>query len=127
MDIRTLVLGLGVFCATFLIGWWLNISAFVYGTGASQARPAAVAAVPASAAATTGQSTQRSQVVHVPPMASAQPKASAPKFSQVKSAQAKDLQPQDSRAKDSRAKDSLAKNSQAKPAPRKSGIRIRRR
>jgi hypothetical protein len=109
MDIRTLVLGLGVFCATFLIGWWLNISAFVYGTGALQAQPAAVAAVPVSAAATTGQSTQRSQVVHVPQMPSAQPKAPAPK--------ANDVQPQDS----------FAKNSQAKPAPRKSGIRIRRR
>ena len=113
MDIRTLVLGLGVFCATFLIGWWLNIGALVYGTGASQAQPAAVTAVPVSAAATTGQSTQRSQVVaHVPQTPSAQSKAPAPKLPQVKSAQGKNLQ---------------AQESQAKPAPRRSGFRIRRR
>ena len=40
MDIRTLVLGLGVFCATFLVGWWFNIGAAFYGSAAPQ--PAAL-------------------------------------------------------------------------------------
>jgi hypothetical protein len=33
MDLRTLVLGVSVFCATFVVGWWLNIAAIFHGTG----------------------------------------------------------------------------------------------
>jgi hypothetical protein len=40
MDVRTIVLGAGVFCATFLVGWWLNIGNLV--AGISLARPATV-------------------------------------------------------------------------------------
>ena len=31
MDFRTLALGVGVFCATFLVGWWLNIGGLASG------------------------------------------------------------------------------------------------
>ena len=94
MDIRTLVLGLGVFCATFLVGWWLNIGGLFYGTGASQAQPAAAAAegpVTSGQGQTQGQTTQRF-VAHVPvstgPQSStAQPKAPSARLPQVKYAQ----------------------------------------
>ncbi len=93
MDIRTLVLGLSVFCATFLVGWWLNIGAIFYGTGAPQARPVAAAEGPATSGQgqTQGQSTQRF-VAHVPvstgPQSStAQPKAPLARLPQVKYAQ----------------------------------------
>lgn len=51
MDIRTLVLGLGVFCATFLVGWWLNIGGLA--TGMSAARPVPEAQAPAAQSPTT--------------------------------------------------------------------------
>jgi hypothetical protein len=44
MDIRTLTLGIGAFCATFLVGWWFNIG----GLAAGFAKPG-----PASAASDT--------------------------------------------------------------------------
>jgi hypothetical protein len=121
MDIRTLVLGLGVFCARFLLGWWLNIGTMFYGSGASQPRPVA-----AAEPATTGQGKSQAQpaqrfVAHVPvPVSSGsqsqsvQPKAppAAAKVPQVKYAQ----QPK------AKASNSSSSNSSSKPA-----IRIRRR
>jgi hypothetical protein len=109
MDIRTLVLGLGVFCATFLIGWWLNIAAIFYGPGASQARPAAAVAAPA----TTGQGsspTRSHVVVHVPQTRTAAPQRTPVRMPRVKY-----------------ARDPQAKSAPSKSAPRRSGIRIRRR
>lgn len=116
MDIRTLVLGLGVFCATFLVGWWFNIGAAFYGSGASQAQPVAAT----EAAATSGQGQSQGQsgprfVAHVPVSTgsqsqTAQPKAPAAKLPQVKYAQ------------EPKAKPSSANSSSPKP-----GIRIRRR
>ena len=117
MDVRTLVLGLGVFCATFLVGWWLNIGSVFY--GASQPR----SAVAAEGSATSGQGQSQGQpgprfVAHVPVPVStgpqrattAQPKAPAAKLPQVKYAQ------------EPKAKASSPGSSSAKPA-----IRIRRR
>jgi hypothetical protein len=107
MDIRTLVLGLGVFCATFLIGWWFNIGAIFYGTGAAPAQPVAAAATPA----TTGQGSSPTRshiVVHVPQTGTAPPQRTQVKMPRVKYAQ-----------------DPQAKSVQAKSAPRKSGFRIR--
>ena len=41
MDFRTLALGVGVFCATFLVGWWLNIGSLWHlGIGAARLRTA---------------------------------------------------------------------------------------
>src|SRR5688572_9187995 len=37
MDFRTFLLGVGVFCATFVVGWWLNIGGLAAGISA---RPA---------------------------------------------------------------------------------------
>jgi hypothetical protein len=116
MDIRTLVLGLGVFGATFLVGWWLNIGSVFYGS-ASQPRPAAAAEVPATSGQgqSQGQPAQRF-VAHVPVLLdtgtqsqTAQPKATAARLPQVKYAQ------------EPKAKAS-SNSSSSKPA-----IRIRRR
>jgi hypothetical protein len=95
MDIRTLVLGFGVFCVTFLVGWWLNIGSVFY-AGTSQRRPA----MAAEGSATTGQGQSQGQpgprfVAHVPvPVstgtqrpATAQPKVPAARLPQVKYAQ----------------------------------------
>ncbi|MBX9774748.1 MAG: hypothetical protein K2Y71_10065 [Xanthobacteraceae bacterium] len=86
MDIRTLVLGLGVFCATFLLGWWLNIGSVLYGGGTPQPRPA----LAAESASTTGQG--RALVAHVPVSSAsqsqtAQPKAPAARLPQIRYAQ----------------------------------------
>src|SRR5262245_53519644 len=92
MDIRTLVLGLGVFCATFLVGWWLNIGAVFHGSGVAQPQPAAVA----EAAGTSGQGQAQGQpaqrfIAHVPvsygpQSSSAQPRPQT-RLPQVKYAQ----------------------------------------
>lgn len=121
MDIRTLVLALGVFCATFLVGWWLNIGTYVYSTGygtsASYARPANVVTAPVMASATTGQGSvapASQAVAHVqttPPQA----RPPQPKLPQVKSAQGKDL-----------SQGSQTQGSQTRAAPKPS-IRMRRR
>jgi hypothetical protein len=47
MDFRTIALGVGVFCATFLVGWWLNIGGLASGRSASPS----VGEMPAPAAA----------------------------------------------------------------------------
>jgi hypothetical protein len=114
MDLRTLVLGLGVFCATFLVGWWFNIGTMIYGPRTSQAQPVAVAAVPAAATTGQAQPTTRPQVVvRVPQGRSSQTTLpQSAKAPPLKSAYAKDLPSHDPNAKS---------------APRKSGIRIRRR
>jgi hypothetical protein len=49
MDFRTIALGVTAFCATFLVGWWLNLGSLA--SGLPFARPAAEAAV------TTGHAT----------------------------------------------------------------------
>jgi hypothetical protein len=46
MDLRTLAFGVGVFCATFLVGWWLNIGGMASGWGISVAKPVLGAALP---------------------------------------------------------------------------------
>jgi hypothetical protein len=99
MDIRTLGLGLGVFCATFVVGWWLNIGTFAYGIW--YARPATVA---------------------VPVMVSATP---APVAQAVAAPQAKPAQPRLPRVKSAQGKD-LSQGPQGNAAP-KPGTRIRRR
>jgi hypothetical protein len=118
MDIRTLVLGLGVFCATFVVGWWFNIGAALHGTRASQPQPV----VAGEAAATSGQGQSQAQpaqryVVHRPVSTGAQNTATeqpkmplAAKLPQVKYAQ----QP--------KAKASTANSASSKPA-----VRVRRR
>lgn len=54
MDLRTIALGIGVFCATFLVGWWLNIGGLA--AGKAPVRPAMEAPAPtAQPAATVGQ------------------------------------------------------------------------
>ena len=109
MDIRTLVLGLGVFCATFLIGWWLNIGAFIYGTGASHARSAAAVPVTAGQGEAQRQPAQRSNIVtHVPLTTSSQTPSAQPKVAQAKLPQVK-----------------YAQEPQAKADSPKRGLRIR--
>jgi hypothetical protein len=119
MDIRTLVLALGVFCATFLVGWWLNIGTYVYSTGygtsASYARPAAVAAVPVMATTGQGSAAPGPQAVAHVQTAPPQARPPQPKLPQVKSAQGKDL-----------SQGSQTQGSQTRAAPKPS-IRMRRR
>ena len=55
LDLRTLGLGIGVFCATFLVGWWLNVGslASVVGSTATKTEPQAVGRAPDSQATST--------------------------------------------------------------------------
>jgi len=85
MDVRTLGLGLGVFCATFAVGWWLNIGTLAYGTW--YARPAPMAA-PVMAAATPAPVAQAVADVQT---SAPQAKPAQPRLPRVKSAQGKDL------------------------------------
>jgi hypothetical protein len=50
MDFRTLLLGVGVFCATFLVGWWLNVGGLSAGFSH---RPITEAQEPMEQSATT--------------------------------------------------------------------------
>ena len=75
MDFRTLALGFGVFCATFLVGWWLNIGGLAAGV---PSRPAMETATSAN------QQTPTSQKVAV-------------QTPQSKASQSKDSRPQASR------------------------------
>jgi hypothetical protein len=90
MDLRTLVLGVSVFCATFLVGWWLNIGAVFYGTGTPRAQAGASQSLLAPAPSTTGQAQQTMRVVVPIPTRSSQSPSAPP----AKSAHAKDLSPQ---------------------------------
>jgi hypothetical protein len=119
MDIRTIALGIGVFCATFLVGWWFNIGTVFYGSGAPQPRSAAAAEIPATSGQgqSSAEPTQRF-VAHVPvstgsQSTTAQPSAPSARLPQVKYAQ-------EPKAKGSSAKS----NNSSSPKP---GIRIRRR
>ena len=38
LDLRTLGLGLGVFCVTFLVGWWLNVGSLASAIGGADAK-----------------------------------------------------------------------------------------
>jgi hypothetical protein len=103
MDLRTLALGLGVFCATFVVGWWLNIGTWISGGGTFHARPA-VAATPTQQSST--QVPPRPLVVHVPSIGShqAQPKPSQHGTSGQRTAQVKDTRPAQPKAQSRRLK-----------------------
>jgi hypothetical protein len=130
MDLRTLILGLGAFCTSFLAGWWFNIGALIHGPRASQMQqPAAVASAPS---ATTGQAqpTMGSHIVVPVPVRS--PQSSTPaakdaaKKAVVKTAVAQARSPKVPASNVAYAKD-LPSQSAEKRSSRRSGFRFRRR
>ncbi|MCC6890113.1 MAG: hypothetical protein IT536_16395 [Hyphomicrobiales bacterium] len=77
MDFRTLVLGLSVFCATFVVGWWLNIGGWLYPSRAPATALAAVAA-PAQQEPAPPSSSSSRVVVRTGPTYSPPPSRTSP-------------------------------------------------
>jgi hypothetical protein len=128
MDLRTLALGIGVFAMTFLVGWWFNLSALVYG------RPASAAMAVPPGQMSPAQTTGGPVAVYIPSLKPVPPPAVQPSTPAMqpksKSAQPNVVQTKTAASGNApgrgvtKSKDTQAK---AKAPAKRSTVRVRRR